>query len=88
MSREMATGVILILAFLAGWAGNTGGSVQQHAGHSLGSVDFPVSCSAPAQIEFNRAAALLHHMTYPQAREAFLEVATIDPGCAMAEWGV
>ncbi len=26
-------------------------------------------------------------MTYPQAREAFLQVAKIDPDCAMAQWG-
>ncbi len=53
-----------------------------------GSVDFPVSCSASAQAEFNRAVALLHHMTYPQAREGFERVASIDPRCAMAQWGV
>jgi tetratricopeptide (TPR) repeat protein len=88
VSRQTTTGVILILALLVGCTGDTGDSVQQHAGHSLGSVDFPVTCSTLAQSEFNRATALLHHMTYPQAREAFLEVAAIDPGCAMAEWGV
>lgn len=60
----------------------------QHAGHSLGVVNFPVSCSPPAQAEFNRAVALLHHMTYPQAREAFQHVSQIDPRCAMAHWGV
>ncbi len=27
-------------------------------------------------------------MTYPQAREAFQQVATTDPRCAMAQWGV
>jgi tetratricopeptide (TPR) repeat protein len=58
------------------------------AAASLGSVDFPVSCSRPAQVEFNRAVALLHHMTYPQAREAFEHVAAVDPHCAMAHWGV
>ena len=39
-------------------------------------------------MEFNRAVALLHHMTYPQAREAFQRVATTDPQCAMAHWGI
>lgn len=58
------------------------------AAATLGSVDFPVSCSRPAQVEFNRAVALLHHMTYPQARAAFEQVAAIDPQCAMAHWGV
>src|SRR5512145_3180941 len=52
------------------------------------SVDFPISCSAAAQVEFNRAVTLLHHMTYPQARETFRRVAEVDPRCAMAHWGV
>ncbi|MCM2315419.1 MAG: hypothetical protein NDJ92_09750 [Thermoanaerobaculia bacterium] len=60
---------------------------QEHAGHALGSVEFPVSCSREAQVEFNRAVALLHHMTYPQAREAFQRVSVVDPRCAMAHWG-
>ena len=62
--------------------------VDPHAGHQLGKVNFEVSCSKEAQVEFNRAVALLHHMTYPQAREAFQQVSTIDPKCAMAHWGV
>ena len=68
--------------------GEARGEVQQHADHALGKVDFPITCSAQAQVEFNRAVALLHHMTYPQAREAFEHVATIDPRCAMAHWGI
>lgn len=31
---------------------------------------------------------LLHHMTYPQARESFRKVAAIDSSCGMAYWGV
>lgn len=65
-----------------------GTHAQHHAGHPLGSVDFPVSCSARARTDFNRAMGLLHHMTYPQAREAFEGVARTDPGCAMAHWGI
>jgi tetratricopeptide (TPR) repeat protein len=60
---------------------------MKHGGHDLGVVSFPVSCSPQAQTAFNRAVALLHHMTYPQAREAFQHVATIDARCAMAHWG-
>jgi len=55
---------------------------------SLGTVDFPISCSRAAQGEFNRAVALLHNMTYSQAREAFQRVTASEPGCAMAHWGV
>ena len=63
-------------------------SSAQHAGHSISAVNFPVSCSPKAQAEFNRAVTLLHHMTYPQARVGFQNVAAIDPRCAMAHWGV
>ena len=63
-------------------------SQAQHARHAMGAVSFPVSCSQPAQTEFNRAVTLLHHMTYPQARAAFQRVATVDPQCAMAHWGI
>ena len=81
-------GFALLSVLLGGCAHVPSAQVQQHAGHRLGSVDFPVSCSAPARAEFNRAMGLLHHMTYPQARTAFEEVAKIDPQCAMAHWGI
>ena len=77
-----------LMVLLAGFAGETQAQADAHAGHALGVVDFPVSCSEPAQLAFNHAVALLHHMTYPQAREAFQQVATIDPECAMAHWGI
>jgi len=81
-------GAGLMLVVLGSCAGETRDQVPQHAGHSLGTVDFPITCSEQAQVEFNRAVALLHHMTYPQAREAFQQVATTDPRCAMAHWGI
>lgn len=58
------------------------------AGHAAATVDFPVSCTPQAQAKFNEAATLLHHMTYPQARQAFEQVVTLDPACAMAHWGI
>ena len=76
--------VVLATAFLP--AAHSQG--QAHAGHALGTVHFPVSCSAPAQRDFDQALALLHHMTYPQARSAFAALATREPDCAMAHWGV
>ena len=54
----------------------------------LGQVSFPVSCSAAAQEEFNRAVALLHSFYYPVAVKAFTHVTEIDPGCAMGYWGI
>ncbi len=91
-SRATADGRALALALACASAllmsGTAAGHSQGHDDHAPGTVDFPVSCTEPAQAEFNRAAALLHHMTYPQAREAFEKTAAIDPGCAMARWGV
>jgi tetratricopeptide (TPR) repeat protein len=60
---------------------------ESHAAR-LGTVVFPTSCEASVQTEFNRAVALLHHMTYPQARASFDQVAARDPKCAMAHWGI
>ena len=53
-----------------------------------GKVNFPISCSEAAQRDFNHALALLHHMTYPQAKAGFQRVAELDPECAMAHWGI
>jgi len=58
------------------------------APEKLGVVDFPVSCSAGAQSEFNRAVALLHSFAYSESEKSFQHVLAIDPECAMAHWGV
>ena len=79
---------LVTMVFLGGAATGAMGQAHDHAGHALGTVDFPISGSEKAQAEFTRAVALLHHMTYPQARKAFEEVARIDPTCAMAHWGI
>jgi tetratricopeptide (TPR) repeat protein len=59
-----------------------------HPDRPLGSVHLSVSCEAAVQSRFDRAVALLHHMTYPEARKAFADVAAGDSGCAMAYWGI
>lgn len=80
--------VATVSVLFAHVAGVSNGQTNQPSDAALGQVDFPISCSKPAQAEFNRAVALLHHMTYPQAREAFEKVARTDPQCAMAHWGI
>ena len=87
LARHLRAG-LATMVLLAGFAGEARAHDEQHAGHAMGTVDFPVSCSEPAQLAFDRAITLLHHMTYPQAREAFEQVATTDPKCAMAHWGI
>jgi len=52
----------------------------------LGKVDFSVSCDAAVQAEFNRAVALLHSFAYSPAENAFRDINSKDPRCAMAHW--
>ena len=58
------------------------------AAHRLGTVDFAISCTTAAQRKFNTGVALLHNMTYTEARQTFEKVAAMDSRCAMAHWGV
>src|SRR6185312_12591195 len=62
---------------------------QHHheAGEKIGKVNFRISCSPRAQIQFNRAVAWLHSFEYEESERAFNEVAKLDPQCAMAHWG-
>jgi len=66
---------------------------QEEHHHSLteeevGSVHFSTSCRTDLASSFNRAVALLHSFQYEQAREVFTEIASRDPQCAMAQWGI
>ena len=54
----------------------------------LGTVHFPVSCSASVQKSFERGVALLHSFWYEEAEKQFVEITKDDPHCAMAHWGV
>jgi len=53
----------------------------------LGEVNFPVSCNAAAQQEFNRGMALFHSFWFDPAKAAFARVLEHDPACGMAHWG-
>ncbi len=81
-----------LTVIVAGWGlvgcGPSAERAAERGDEALGVVDFPVSCNERAQAEFNRATALLHNMTYPQAREAYEGVARADSECAMAHWGI
>jgi tetratricopeptide (TPR) repeat protein len=54
----------------------------------LGTVTFPVSCAPDVQKPFERGVALLHSFWYEEAEKEFQHIATDDPRCAMAHWGV
>ena len=51
-------------------------------------VDFPISCSAPAQKKFNQAVWILHSFWYEEAVKAFTAVTEVEPDCAMGYWGI
>ena len=61
---------------------------QEKAAEKLGQVDFPVSCTAAAQKQFDQALGALHSFWYEEALRLFTAVADTDPGCAMAYWGI
>lgn len=66
-------------------------AAQEHehpAPEKLGAVNFPNSCSASVQKQFERGVALLHSFAYSAAEKAFRDVAEADPNCAMAHRGV
>ena len=66
------------------------GFVHAHGNNvkeQLGTVQFPVSCSAQAQKKFHRAMALYHSFDWGRGKAAFEEIARIDPKCGMAHWG-
>src|SRR4029453_4406869 len=68
-------------------AGVRAQEAHQHQ-HELGKVNFPISCSAPAQVEINRAVAWLHSFEYAEAEKAFTQVTITDQKCGMGYWGL
>jgi len=80
----LAIGVALTLPALADDDHHHEELTQQQ----LGTVHFPVSCSAEAQKTFAKGVALLHSFWYEEAEKTFLEAEKQDPKCAMAHWGV
>jgi tetratricopeptide (TPR) repeat protein len=83
MSRVFVFAVAGLLAW-GGWA-----AMDQHDhGVELGTVRFPVSCTADAQKTFERGVALLHSFWYEEAERTFADTTRTDPGCAMAYWGI
>ena len=75
------TGVTLATATEA-----AGQSHVMRAGHA-GIVEYSVRCAGSAPDSFAHGLALLHHMTYEAAADAFRAAARADSGCAMAYWG-
>ena len=54
----------------------------------LGRVHFETTCKPEVAAGFDRAVALLHSFSFSAAKTAFEQVASKDPSCAMAHWGI
>ncbi len=81
---------LAVLATVAGSAAAIGDDqpLPGMAPERLGEVNFPVSCNARAQTEFNRAMALFHSFWFGPAKKSFARVLEHDPACGMAHWGI
>jgi hypothetical protein len=89
MPARTYSGSLLLLSFVL-----AGPALEQPHEHGtltderLGVVRFSTSCTVEAQPAFNRAVALLHSFEFSRAIDGFSSVLSIDPTCAMAEWGI
>lgn len=89
---KKTSAIAWLLAFLLGgsgtaWAHGDDDGARSGKPEQLGEVDFPVSCNAAAQREFNRGMALFHSFWFEPAKASFAKVLEDDPGCGMAHWG-
>lgn len=64
------------------------GTAASARAEQLGRVDFSVSCAPEVGPQFERGVALLHDFWYDEAQRQFERIARVDPGCAMAHWGI
>ena len=72
----------------AAWAHGDDDAPAGKPPEKLGEVQFPVSCNAAAQKEFNRAMALFHSFWWDPGKQSFTRVLELDPGCGMGAWGI
>ena len=81
---------LLVLAVLSPFAiaADQPQAQEQLNQKQLGTVNFPVSCTAQAKKTFTRGVALLHSFWYEESEKAFEQAAKEDPSCAMAHWGI
>jgi hypothetical protein len=83
MARSRIAGILVTSALVALMS-----QTASRAEERLGEVNFPLSCSPAAQVQFNRAVALLHSFFFPETVKAFTAIVEKEPSCAMAYWGI
>ena len=85
--KLLATTVVA-LCLVLGIVLQTGAHEGPTRSDGLGDVQFVVSCTDAAQAQFHRAMALYHSFDWPRGKAAFAEIASLDPRCGMAYWGL
>ena len=90
MRRKQQHLVIVIAALCLGMGTVLQAGAQATAPKvdQLGQVNFPVSCAGEAPAKFHRAMALYHSFDWKRGKAAFEEIASLDPRCGMAYWGL
>lgn len=86
--RMSVSAVALMLLPLSALAHSLDGVLQGLNPSEMGHVEFATSCNEDAQPAFETGLLLLHHMMYRQSASIFEAAAEVDPGCAMAQWGI
>jgi tetratricopeptide (TPR) repeat protein len=79
-----------VLAVAAASAAESTPPAAREAGdlRRSGIVRLEIGCEPQVREDFQTAVALLHSFFYEEARRRFEDIATRDPACAMAWWGV
>ncbi len=72
-----------------GEAFNEGPRQHAYLMKGMSSISFPITTSKPmAQKFFTQGVSQLHGFWYFEAERSFRQAAALDPGCAMAYWGM
>ncbi len=88
MNRMLILAALIAAFFATPLLAHEDDAAAQSGQGQFGKVNFPTSCSAAVQPQFERAVAMLHSFFFPEHIKAFQAVIKADPQCAMAYWGL
>src|SRR6185503_12363912 len=80
--------VLRLMPLVAALAFPAVAAAQEHHEGQLGTVRFPVACSAAAQEQMHRAVAMLHSFWFTEASKTFGAAIQADSTCGIAYWGI
>jgi hypothetical protein len=89
--RDRRTPAALVLVINLVLTPVASAETHDHGGHApraLGEVHFGTSCSPSAHKFFNQGMPYQHSFWYSASTEAFEQTLKLDPGCAIAYWGI